>query len=95
MQRIFISILLCSISYCCKAQLIVHQDTIHIRGIVYESSGKPASNIFIESVQPAPQNSNSIIHAKTDSAGYFELKGAKPRDTQQLTTPFTEQIPDI
>lgn len=59
-------------------------DTINLRGIVYHVNGKPAAGIILMSKQKDLKYYTYAISAKTDSNGYFELKGAKPNDTVSI-----------
>jgi len=53
---------------------IIKADTINIRGVVYDYEGKPVKNIDLL----ARQYNYRLYATKTDSNGYFEVKGADP-----------------
>jgi TonB family protein len=68
-----------------KDTVIVTRDTINLKGFVYNNAGKPAASLLIESRQrDLKYKYNYFIIARTDSNGYFELKGAKPNDTLRI-----------
>jgi TonB family protein len=84
MTKLFFIILLILGTTVSKAQYeykTVHQDTINIRGIVYDALGKP-----VPSLQFISQNTQMIydgypIWTTTDDQGRFQLNGALPKDT--------------
>jgi TonB family protein len=60
---------------------VIRKDTINLRGIIYQSDGRPAKNIQIMSRQFDLQYDSYPITTTTDTSGCFVLKGAKPNDT--------------
>jgi len=64
--------------------IITTRDTINLTGFVYNNAGKPAASLSIESRQRDLKYYQYFIIARTDSNGYFELKGAKPNDTLRI-----------
>jgi len=59
----------------------IQKDTINLKGIVYDVSGKPMPQISVISKQRSLQHNLNYITAVTDNNGMFELKGAMPQDT--------------
>lgn len=66
----------------------ITRDTINLRGYIYQSDGKPAKYQRIESSyqQIYYTNYNFKLGTSTDSNGYFELKGARPYDTLDISS---------
>jgi len=88
-RALFTLLLICVFSFC-KAQYIsakkpvyktVYQDTINIRGIVYDASNQPAPSIMIRSKNAEIVFDGYPIYAVTDKNGQFELNGALVKDT--------------
>jgi len=67
-----------------KDTVIITRDTINLKGFVYNNEGKPAASFFIQSRQRDLKYNQYYIIARTDTNGYFELKGAKPNDTLRI-----------
>jgi TonB family protein len=67
-----------------KDTVIITRDTINLTGFVYNNEGKPAASLSIESRQRDLKYNQYFIIARTDTNGYFELKGAKPNDTLRI-----------
>lgn len=95
MRRIFLSVLLIGIAYISMAQhkrlpqpayKLVQKDSIHLRGFVYKYDSRPAAGIYLVSRQLDFQFNRYNLSAKTDSTGYFEIKGALPNDTLIIRT---------
>ena len=93
MKRIFSTLLLICAFIFCKAQYIsakkaiyktVSQDTINIRGIVYDASNQPAPSVMIRSKNKELVYDGYPIYAVTDKNGQFELKGALVKDMLDL-----------
>lgn len=62
-----------------KKFVTVLQDTIHLRGVVYNNDGAPAPNVLLLSRN---RNLNgSELFTRTDKTGRFQLKGARRQDT--------------
>jgi TonB family protein len=70
----------------------ISKDTINLRGIVYNAYGIPVPRISISSKQLDLKYNLYNVYAFTDSAGYFELKGAMPQDTLMITHPVNGGI---
>lgn len=64
---------------------IIYKDTINLKGYVYHADGKPAKALLFSKSKDLKSNTN-FLFAITDSSGYFEIKGAFPNDTLQLST---------
>jgi hypothetical protein len=60
---------------------IVHQDTINIRGIVYNACGDPVNSVQIYSQNKELLYEGYPIYVYTDREGKFELKGALVKDS--------------
>ncbi|MGI4020172.1 MAG: TonB family protein [Janthinobacterium lividum] len=90
MQWLRISLFINVVFLCfAKAQntnqvFIVKQDTINIRGIVYDAFGKPAPNVQVISKKFDFKNYNQFPISVTDSSGRFELKRTSFKDTLRL-----------
>jgi TonB family protein len=80
MKKLILSCFLLCWSVCLFAQrsngkdTIIRADTINVRGVVYDYEGKPVKNMNLF-VQLYNYREGT---AKTDSNGYFEIKGAYP-----------------
>jgi TonB family protein len=59
---------------------IIKADTINLRGVVYDYEGKPVKNIDLLT----QQHNYRLYATKTDSNGYFEVKGADPNGGLRL-----------
>jgi len=73
-----------------RGSFIVRKDTINLRGRIYEANGSPSAGSMISSKQLDLQYNRYPISARTDSTGYFELKGARPNDTLLIKDPNYE-----
>jgi TonB family protein len=61
---------------------LIRKDTINLRGMIYQASGKPATKVFIQSATQLDERHRGYdISSVTDSTGYFEIKGIRPVDT--------------
>ncbi len=60
---------------------IIYRDTINLRGYVYNEQGRPVRSLYIESTQLDPEYNAFKAHSYTDTAGFFEIRGAKFNDT--------------
>jgi TonB family protein len=63
-----------------KVFVTIHRDTINVRGYIFESNGHAAS-ATISSLAHDVNRGLSALSTKTDTSGYFELKGAYFNDT--------------
>jgi TonB family protein len=68
----------------------IYKDTINIRGYVYYDNGRPAYGTQLTSANKELQYDHFSLITITDTAGYFELKGAKVQDTIIVRAPFVE-----
>lgn len=88
MRKTFIGLLL----LCLTANLLaqkspaktIKRDTINLRGYVYNDKGKPVRFLFMESAQNEFIYNEFKASARTDTNGYFEIKGAKLNDTIKI-----------
>ncbi len=69
------------------------RDTINLHGYVYDSNGKPAKTMHIQSSQLDVEHNTFKIGTYTDLSGYFELKGAKFNDTITIGPDVHYDIP--
>jgi len=85
-------LLICTFNLC-KAQYIsaekstykiVHQDTINIRGVVYDASGQPVPSVIISSKNKQIIFDGYPVYTVTDSIGSFKLQGALVKDTLEF-----------
>ena len=67
---------------------LIYKDTINIKGYVYYDNGRPAYGTQLTSTNKELQYDRFELSTVTDTAGYFELKGAKVQDTITVRTPF-------
>ena len=70
---------------------IIYKDTINLRGYVYYDNGRPASGTRLTSTNKELQYDRFELFTVTDTAGYFELKGAKAEDTIMVRAPFVNR----
>lgn len=64
---------------------IIRKDTINLRGIITDEGGKPLPHVDISSRSFDLEYNEFLKGAYTDSAGYFEIKGALFKDTLTIT----------
>ncbi len=76
-----------------KDTVIITRDTINLRGFVYNNEGKPAASFFIQSRQLDLKYNQYFIIARTETNGYFELKGARPNDTLRIMDSRYNYVP--
>lgn len=67
--------------------IIIHQDTINLRGYIYDITGKPVA-ASVTSKNRSLKWLNYTLFTDTDSTGYFELKGAYVNDTLLVSSIF-------
>lgn len=68
--------------------LIISKDTINLKGIIYDASGKPAQRVMLISKQKDIRHDQVRIIAFTDTAGRFKIDGAKFNDTITVQRAF-------
>ena len=72
----------------------LQRDTINLRGYIYDSFGKPAKMMHVQSSQTDIEHNTFKIATYTDQSGYFELKGAKLNDTITIGPDVHYDIPE-
>ncbi len=82
-MKIQLTCLLLLFTTCLFAQQkkTITRDTINIHGYVYDNTGKPVYNIYVESTALETEHNTFKIGAFTNDRGYFTLKAAKLNDT--------------
>jgi len=87
MKIVAVLLLSLLISLTASAQEIIKRDTINLHGYIFDSNGKPFKYLTIKSTQYQADYSDYKklkISTRTDTNGYFELKGIKRFDTLKI-----------
>jgi TonB family protein len=90
MKSILLYIGLCFLPYCMYGQIklnankVVKNDTINLKGVVYDYYGKPVSNIPIGFASGSFHPPGFPVVTLTDKDGNFELNGANVNDKLRI-----------